>query len=248
MKGKNANVSVSVAECMNESAKTKGAKVSGKAVTSQSNAPTRKETKLDFISYIHGKEQISVSKFFRLFSEFKSEYPQRYSDYCTAHNLNVSFDYSFSWFSANCPKNENGMFAKWVKVSEKVAKNENEIFNRTTEKGVIYTLIAFDTSKANYEQFLPIFLSVVSELKRIEREKVKAEKAKEKAEKEKAKAEKAKEKALKSAKEIFTDVSEISTANGIPFETALQVYASIKKMQVTPELKNVLAKMQTETK
>ena len=234
MKGKNVNVSANVAESMNESAKTKGAKVSGKAVTSQTNAPTRKETKLDFISYIHGKEQISVSKFFRLLNDFKVEYPQRYSEYCSAHNLNLSFDYSFSWFSANCPKDENGMFAKWVKVSEKVSKNLDDTYNRITEKGVVYTLVAFNTSRANYEQFLPIFLSVVSELKRIEREK--------------AKAEKAKEKALKSAKEIYTEVSEISVTNGIPFETALQVYATIKKLNVSEELKAVLAKMQKGTK
>ena len=248
MKGKNVNVSVNVAESMKESAKTKGAKVRGKAVTSQTNAPTRKETKLDFISYIHGKEQISVSKIFRLLNDFKAEYKQRYSDYCSAHNLNVSFDYSFSWFSANCPKDENGMFAKWVKVSEKVSKNSDDTYNRVTEKGVVYTLVAFDTSKANYEQFLPIFLSVVSELKRIEREKAKAEKAKAKAEEAKVKAEKAKEKALKSAKEIYNEVSEISATNGIPFETALQVYASIKKLNVSEELKAVLAKMQKGTK
>ena len=244
---KNVNVSVNVAENVNESAKTKGAKVGNVETTSQT-APTRKETKLDFISFMVSAEQISVSKFFKLFNDFKEKHPERYSNYISAHNLNLNMVYDFVWFSTNCPKDENGNFAKWVKVSEKVAKNENEKFNRTTDKGVTYTLIAFDTSKANYEQFLPIFLSVDSEIKRIKREKEKAEKEKAKAEKEKAKAEKAKEKALKSAKEIFTEVSEISTANGIPFDTALQVYASIKKMQVSPELKSVLAKMQTETK
>ena len=73
---KNVNVSVNVAEAINESAKTKGTKV-GKAETCMNVPPTRKETKLDFISFMVGKEQISVSKFFKLFNEFKYEYPLR---------------------------------------------------------------------------------------------------------------------------------------------------------------------------
>lgn len=247
MKTKKANVSVNVAENINESAKTKGAKV-GKSETSMSVAPTRKETKLDFISFMVGKEQISVSKFFKLFNEFKNEYPLRYSNYVTAHNLNMNTVYDFSWFASNCPKDENGNFAKWVKVSEKVAKNENDNFNRTSEKGVIYTLKAFDTSKANYEQFLPIFLSVVSELKRIEREKAKAERMKEKAEKEKERMKANEEKALKTAKEICSEIENISKNYGLPFETAMNVYASAKKMNVSNELKKALLKIQTENK
>lgn len=244
---KNVNVSVNVAEAINESAKTKGAKV-GKVENSMNVAPTRKETKLDFISFMVGKEQISVSKFFKLFNEFREDFPQRYSNYVTAHNLNLNETYDFSWFSANCPKDENGNFAKWVKVSEKVAKNENETFNRITEKGVIYTLKAFDTSKANYEQFLPIFLSVVSELKRIEREKAKAQREKEKAKKEKERMKANEEKALKAAKEICSEIENLSKEYGLPFETAMNVYASAKKMKVSTELKKALLKIQTENK
>ena len=100
---KNVNVSVNVAESINESAKTKGSKV-GKSENSMNVAPTRKETKLDFISFMVGKEQISVSKFFKLFNEFRNDFPQRYSNYVTAHNLNLNETYNFSWFSANCPR------------------------------------------------------------------------------------------------------------------------------------------------
>lgn len=239
---KNVNVSVNVAEAINESTKTKGAKV-GKVENCMNVAPTRKETKLDFISFMVGKEQISVSKFFKLFNEFRKDFPQRYSNYVTAHNLNLNETYDFSWFASNCPKDENGNFAKWVKVSEKVVKNENDNFNRTTEKGVIYTLKAFDTSKANYEQFLPIFLSVVSELKRIEREKAKAQREKEKAEKAKEKAKAAKEKALKAANEIFAEIESLSKQFSLPFATAMKVYASTKKLQLSPELEKVLNKM-----
>lgn len=244
---KNVNVSVNVAEVITESAKTKGAKV-GKVENCMNVAPTRKETKLDFISFMVGKEQISVSKFFKLFNEFRKDFPQRYSNYVTAHNLNLNETYDFSWFSANCPKDENGNFAKWVKVSEKVAKNENDNFNRTTEKGIIYTLKAFNTSKANYEQFLPIFLSVVSELKRIEREKAKAQREKEKAEKEREKQKAAKEKALKAAKEIYSEIENLSKDFSLPFETAMKVYATTKKIQLSSELEKVLQKMKTENK
>ena len=242
---KKVNVSVNVAESINESVKTKGAKISN-CVTSQTLAPTRKETKLDFISFMVGKEEISVSKFFKLFNEFRIEFPQRYSNYVSAHNLNLNKVYDFKWFVSNCPKDENGNFAKWVKVSEKVVKSDNDDFNRTTEKGIIYTLVAFNTSKASYEQFLPIFLSVVSEMKRIEREKAKAEREKEKAEKAKEKEKAAKEKALKAAKEIFAEIESLSNQFSLPFATAMKVYATTKKLQLSTELEKVLNKMKAD--
>lgn len=244
---KNVNVSAEIAQTMNESKVSKGAKVSN-CVTSMNKVQTKKEVNSDFMSFVQSEEQISVSKFFKLFNEFKVKHPQRYSNYCSVHKLNLNETYDFIWFKEHCPINESGLCSKWVKVSEKVSANKNETYNRKTEKGVLYTLVPFDMSKASYEQFLPIFISVVSDVKRIEREKQaeirKAEK--EKAEKEKQK--KQAEKALKSAKEIFESVLEISEKNSIPFETSLQVYASIKKMQVSTELKEILSKMQKETK
>lgn len=236
---KKANVTTEVAQAMNESTKVKGAK-QGKAVTSMSNAPTKKEVKQDFISFIVSNEEISVSKFFKLFAEFKVKHPQRYANYCTANNLNLNTEYSFTWFAEHCPKDANGNFAKWVKVSEKVAKNENEAYNRTTEKGVTYTLVPFNTNKASYEQFLPLFQFVVADVKRIEREKARkereAEKAKEKARKEKEQAKKLKEK----ANELFADIMEVSSKYSVPFETAVNIYASIKKINLSKELKDIL--------
>ena len=62
---KKVNMSVNLAESINESVKTKGINVWKVEKTSQTTAPTRKETKLDFISFMVSAEQISVSKFFK---------------------------------------------------------------------------------------------------------------------------------------------------------------------------------------
>lgn len=244
---KKANVQTEVAEAMNVSNKTKGTKVSN-CENSMKLQPTRKDTKQTFTSYIVSKEQISVSKFFRLFQSFKKDSPQQYADFCSAYNLNLNDDYSFDWFVANCPKDENGTFAKWTKVSDKVKANENEAFNRKTDKGLVYTLVAYVSLKADYMQFMQMFLNVVNEVKRVQREKLLEER---KAEREKAKAEREKkqtEKALKAANEVFDEVVALSTKFNIPFETAIEVYATTKKMNVSKELKDVLMKFQAEKK
>lgn len=243
---KNVNLSAEIAQSMNESKVSKGAKVSN-SVTSMNVTITKKETECDFISFVVSSEEISVSKFFKLFNEFKTKFPLRYANYISTHKLNLETNYDYLWFKENCPKikvGENEMFAKWVKVTEKVTANKNESYNRKTEKGVIYTLVPFQVMKANYEQFLTMFKFVVSDLQRIERERLSAER---KAEREKKQAEKEKkqaEKALKAANEIFAEIESISAKFNIPFETALSIYASTKKMNVTDELKSILLKMQ----
>lgn len=244
---KKVNVQTEVAEAMNVSNKTKGTKVSN-SENSMKLQPTRKDTKQTFTSYIVSKEQISVSKFFRLLQSYKVESPLQYADFCSAYNLNLNENYSFDWFVANCPKDENGIFAKWTKVSEKVLANKNEAYNRKTEKGIVYTLVPYVSLKADYMQFMQMFLNVVAEVKRIEREKLAAER---KAEKEKAKAEREKaqnEKALKAASEVYAEILDLSNKFGMPFETSLEVYATTKKMNVSKELKAVLMKMKNEKK
>lgn len=243
---KKTNVQIEVAEAINVSNKTKGTKVAN-SENSMKLQPTKKDTKQTFTSYIVSKEQISVSKFFRLLQSFKADSPLQYADFCTAYNLNMNETYSFDWFVANCPKDENGTFAHWKKVSEAVKANKNEAYNRTTEKGVVYTLVPYVSLKADYMQFMNMFLGVVSDLKRKERERLAAER---KAEREKAKAEKEKkqaEKALKSANEVFGEIQGISEKFSLPFETALNVYAASKQMNVSKELKDILLKKQAET-
>ena len=244
---KKANVNAETAQSMNESTKVKGFKPSN-SVTTQTVAPTRKETELDFISFIQSEEQISVSKFFKLFESFKVKYPQRYSNYCSAHGLNLNETYDYSWFEANCPRNENSLFSKWVKVSEKVSANKKAEFNRTTEKGVTYTLVPFDTSKASYEQFLPIFLSVVSNMKRIEREKVKAEREAEKAKAKKEAEKKQHEKNLKLIDSLFAEITALSKDFGLPFETAISVYERTKGANYSKELRSMLVAKANEQK
>lgn len=241
------NVNVETAQSMNESTKVKGFKPSN-SVTSQLNVPTKKETKLDFISFIQSEEKISVSKFFKLFESFKAKHPMRYSNYCAAHGLNLNENYNYSWFETNCPRNENNLFSKWVKVSEKVAANKKAEFNRITEKGIVYTLVPFDTSKASYEQFLPIFLSVVSNMKRIERERIKAENdaKKEKAKKEAEK--KQNEKNLKLVDTLFAEITAISKDFSLPFETAISVYERSKGANYSKELRTMLLSKANEQK
>lgn len=244
---KKTNVDVAVAQAMNESAKTKGAKVVN-SNNSMKVQPTKKDTKQTFVSYIVSKEQISVSKFFRLLQNWKSEDVNGYNDFCTAYNLNQNEIYSFDWFVANCPKDENGNFAKWVKVSEKVVANKDESYNRKTEKGVIYTLVAYQSLKADYLQFMQMFLNVVSNVKRLQREKVAAEKAAEKAAAAKAAAKKQHEKELKAVNEIFTEIENLTKGYNVPFSTAISIYESVKKANYSKELKEMLLAKAEETK
>ena len=244
---KKANVPIEVAQSVNESAKTKGSKVSN-CETSQKVATTKKESKANFLSYVISKEQISVSKFFRLFNEFKAESPLQYAEYISAYNLNLNTEYSFDWFKANCPKDENGNFAKWAKVSEKNPANKKAEFNRTTEKGVSYTLVAFPTLKANYEQFLSMFQSVLAEVKRIEREKAKAEREAEKAKAKKEAEKKQNEKNVKAVNEIFAEIESLSKEFSLPFETAISVYEKSKKANYSKELRAMLVAKANEQK
>lgn len=247
---KKVNLSVNVAEQVQESAKTKGAKVSN-SVTSMSVAPTKKETKANFISYLVSKEEISVSKFFRLFNEFKVDEPLKYAEYISAYKLNLKVDYTFDWFKANCPTiNVNGKetFAYWKKVSESTPANEKAEYNRITEKGVTYTLVPYVTLKADYTQFLSMFLAVVANVNRLQREKEQAEKKAQKAKEQAEKEQKQAQKAVEQAETIFKEVSEISVKNSIPFAIALNVYTSLKGVKVSEQLTAILEKMQKESK
>ena len=139
---KKANVKANVAESVNAAKANKGFKVAN-SENATDLIPTKKQTKETFISYICSKEEISISKFFRLFQSFKADSPKHYIEFCNAYGLSVETEYSFEWFVTNCPKDENGKFAKWVKVNENHKANEKSEFNRTTEKGVQYTLVAY---------------------------------------------------------------------------------------------------------
>lgn len=244
---KKANVQTEVLEVMNESKKTKGAKISN-SVNSTSVQPTRKETKANFVSFIVSKEEISISKFFRLLNEWKAEQPLQYSEYISAHKLNLQTDYTFDWFKTNCPTNEKGLFSKWTKVSESVLANKKEEYNRVTEKGVIYTLIPFNTSKANYEQFLNVFISVVTEINRIEREKKAKERKKERESKQREKEAKLEKKLTEKAKDIFEEIEKVSMTNSIPFELALNVYSSLQKTPISENLRNILLELKNKSK
>ena len=244
---KKVNVNVAVAEAMNESVKTKGAKVAN-ANNSMKVVPTKKEMKQTFVSYIVSKEQISVSKFFRLLQAWKAESTNAYNDFISAYNLNLNENYSFEWFVANCPKTEDNSFAHWVKVNEKVVANKNEKYNRKTEKGVVYTLVPYITLKADYMQFMQMFLHVVNEIKRLQREKVAKEKAEAKA-KAKAEAEKKQhEKNLKAVNEIFAEIEKLAKDYNVPFATAISIYESVKKASYSNELKQMLLAKAEETK
>ena len=130
----------------------------------------------------------------------------------------------------------------------KVSANKKAEFNRTTEKGVTYTLVPFDTSKASYEQFLPIFLSVVSNMKRIEREKVKAEREAEKAKAKKEAEKKQHEKNLKLIDSLFAEITALSKDFGLPFETAISVYERTKGANYSKELRSMLVAKANEQK
>ena len=171
MKTNKANVSIETMEAINESKQTKGFKVAN-AETSQAQKTKLSETKSAFISFIRNKEEIGLNKFFKLLQGFKEENYKGYTDFLASANLDFATEYNFKWFSANCPTMEiNGKkeFAKWVKVTEKYPLNENEEYNRVTEKGVSQTLKPYFCIRANYEQYLYMFMDVIREMKRKKR-------------------------------------------------------------------------------
>ena len=179
---KKVNTTIEIANTINESKNTKGFKVSN---SNNANAikPKASETKQTFISYVRNKEEITLNKFFKLFNEFKNETPNLYADFLASYNLDFNTEYTFKWFSSLCPsvqvdgKNE---FAKWVKVTEKNPKNENELYNREIN-GILQTLKPYKCIRANYEQYLAMFMDVIREQNRIKRAKEKAKKEQEKA-------------------------------------------------------------------
>lgn len=236
---KKVNANVNVIESVKAAKVSKGCKVVN-AENANNVLPTKKQTKETFISYICSKEEISISKFFRLFQTFKTDNPIQYSEFCTAYGLSIETDYSFEWFVTNCPKDENGKFAKWVKVNENHKANEKAEFNRMTEKGVQYTLIAYVCLRANYEQFMQMFLGVISEIKRLKRESEAEKRKAEKAQKEAEKAAKQNERLLKAVSEMFAEINTLSKEFSLPFETAVSVYAKTKGFAVSPELKTML--------
>lgn len=236
---KKVNANVNVIESVKTAKISKGCKVVN-AENANNISPTRKQTKEIFISYICSKEEISISKFFRLFQTFKTDNPIQYSEFCTAYGLSVEIDYSFEWFVANCPKDGNGKFAKWVKVNENHKANEKAEFNRTTEKGVQYTLVPYVCLRANYEQFMLMFLGVVSEIKRLKREKEAAKRKEEKAAKEAERAAKQNERLLKAVSEMFAEIDALSKEFSLPFDTGVSVYAKTKGFAVSPELRAML--------
>ena len=171
MKTNKVNASVETMEVINESKQTKGFKVAN-AQTSQMQKPKLSETKSAFISFIRNKEEIGLNKFFKLLQGFKEENPNGYKDFLFSANLDLNTDYSFKWFSVNCPFMEidgKKEFAKWVKVTEKNTLNKNESYNRETEKGTKQTLKPYFCVRANYEQYLSMFMDVIREIKRKKR-------------------------------------------------------------------------------
>lgn len=175
---KKKNVNAETMQVVNESKKTKGFHVSN-AETSQNKKLKLSETKGAFISFIRNKEEIGLNKFFKLLQSFKAESPSAYADFLASANLDFATDYNFKWFSTNCPTIEvNGKkeFAKWVKVSEKNPLNKNSEYNRVTETGKEQTLKPYLCIRANYEQYLSMFMDVIREIKRKKRLAEKAEK------------------------------------------------------------------------
>lgn len=233
------NLNEQVAESMNVAKTTKGYK-SRNAQSASSTEPTRTSAKARIIAYIRSKEDISVSKFFRLLDEFRNSDKKGYNEFCTAYNLDFEKCYNFEWFAANCPK-LNGEFAKWVRVdNEKVFASANTEHNRTTAKGVTYTLKPFVTLRANYEQFFALLSFVLSDEKRIKREQAAAEREQKKAAEQARKAAAAKEKALKAAKEIKQEIETLCKEFGFDFDTAAKVYTKTKNIPLTDELTKAL--------
>lgn len=184
---------------------TKGKK-SGKSEQSEAIKPTRKDTKNRFIAFVVNKEEIGLNKFFKLFEAFKKEDLDGFKDYLFARNMDTKVDYSFKWFKENCPfvldEQGNKQFAKWTKVTEKHPLNENEAYNRITEKGACYTLIPYNCYKANWEQYEQMLNHVIANIKRLKREEETEKKRKEN-EANKLKVLEGKEKQLKKLEEAI---------------------------------------------
>lgn len=162
---------VETLQAIKESKNVKGFKVSN-SENSQILKPKLSETKNVFISFIRNKEEIGLNKFFKLLQGFKEENPNGYKEFLFSANLDLNTEYTFKWFSENCPYMEiNGKkeFAKWVKVTDKNPLNKNSEYNRVTEKGINQTLKPYLCIKANYEQFLSMFMDVIREIKRKKR-------------------------------------------------------------------------------
>lgn len=159
------------------------AKKSGKSEQSEAVKVTRKDTRNRFISFVVNKEEIGLNKFFKLFEAFKKEDLDGFKDYLFARNMDTKIDYSFNWFKENCPSivdaNGKPQFAKWTKVSEKYSVSKNEAYNRISEKGVMYTLVAYNCYKANWEQYEAMLNHVIANIKRLQREKDAEKKRKE---------------------------------------------------------------------
>ncbi len=163
---------------------TKGDKPAPAGSANETKA-TRKETRGVFMQFIISKEEISINKFFKLFTAFKEENPAAYGEFLAARNLDFSADYSFVWFAANCPAVEvdgKKTFAYWKRVTDNQPANDNPAFNRVTKKGVQYTLVPYNCHRANWEQFEKMFNDVLREISRKKREKAKADFEKKKAE------------------------------------------------------------------
>lgn len=182
MKKNVVNASVEVMQSVTESKQTKGFKPanSGNATMLK---PSVKDTKKAFIAFIRTKEEIGLNKFFKLFEGFKKDSPKAYGEFLAANNLDFSLDYSFKWFATNCPSMEidgKKEFSKWVKVTDKTPANENGAYNRFSESGIQQTLKPYYCIRANYEQYLSMFMDVIREIKRAKRLAEKARKEGEK--------------------------------------------------------------------
>lgn len=192
--------------------------------------PTRRDTETEFINFVVSNEQIGISKFFKLLAKFKEKHPAKYAEFITLHRLSLEFDYSFAWFEANCPSiEENGKseFAYWKKVTASNPASENPAYNRETEKGVKYTLVAYHCYKANWEQYLRMFNQVNAEIERVKREK------KRNAEKE--------NRALKKVEKIVSDIKEIINRNpDIAPAQAVEMYCKVNNISCKGELKENL--------
>lgn len=155
-----------------------------KSVQSEHVDVTRKSSKDRFIAYVCSQEEIGLNKFFKLLEGFKNDDPTGYKDYLYARKMDVNVNYTYKWFSLNCPaiKDKNGkkQYAKWVKVTEKNPKSENPEYNRTSLTGVEYTLKPYNCFKANYEQYEAMLNHVVSNIKRLDKERAAVRKADEK--------------------------------------------------------------------
>lgn len=168
---------------------------SGVSLQSEAVKPSRKDSRSRFIAFIRNREEIGLNKFFKLFEAFRSDDKDGYTDYLISRNMDIHVEYTFKWFSENCPfvvdANGKKEFAKWRKVSGRYPESDTPEYNREMKTGVKYTLVPYRCYRANWEQYESMLNDVVANMKRIKREAEAAKKAAE-AEANKAKAEKTK--------------------------------------------------------